>query len=200
MGTTVGRSRFGWELLVYAVLLGPLRLLYIAANRAYGTEAPGADLSRIWWLLVLLYFVADVLLVLGLIFLHRMRTTSEASPKKPFWYVVSEIVPLWFLYHLWMLMSEYPVRTRLESVGLGRLEVIGFIALLLAAAAYLFKLIEARERPTVDQVPSSRRVDIAIYSVLVLAVCILLAIPFAIPYFATRPLSRDALMHATERR
>jgi hypothetical protein len=195
MGTAVGRRHFRWELLIYAVLLGPLRLLYVTAGRAYGTEGLGADLPRMWWLLTLLYFVADVIMLLGLTVLWRVRVGSGSPSKESFWHVVSELVPLLFLYHLWMLLSEYPIRVRLESVGLGKLELIGFIAFLVGAAAYFFRLIE-RERPPIAQVPSSLKENIAIYSALLLGVCILLSIP----YFAARPLSRDALMHTTDRR
>lgn len=140
MGTTVGGRRFGWVTwLVYPVLWGPLWLLYRAVNRVYGTEAPEGNLSLIFWLLVLLYFVLDVLLALGLNLLGRILTASDKQPEEPFWYLVSEIVPVWFLLHLGLLFDEYPVSTRLEGVGLGTVRIIAFTAFMISFAAALFR-------------------------------------------------------------
>ena len=44
------------------------------------------------------------------------------------------------------------------------------------------------------QLPNRRWRKVVFYSLLILAMGILLALPFAIPYFSTRPLSRDQLM------
>jgi hypothetical protein len=195
MGTTADRGRFGWATwLVYPVLAGLLRVLYVAANRAYGSAALEGNLSPTWWLLVLLYFVVDVLLVLGVMFLGRMLTASGTTPKKSFWYVVSETVPIWLLLHLALLLFEYPVSSRLERVGLGKLEIIVFTAVMIAGAAAFSRRL-AYETPTTDQAPGSPREKIAIISALILAVSILLAVP----YFATRPLPRDSLIRAAGR-
>lgn len=140
MGTTVHRSRFRWVMLAYPALLLPLSILYNTAHRAYGIEALKGDLTPIWWLFVLLYFVADVLLVLGVILLFRMLTARDTPPKKEsFWHEVSEIVPLWFLWHLVQLLFEYPVSSRLESVGLGKLETVLFVTFMVAAGASFFR-------------------------------------------------------------
>ncbi len=195
METTLDRRRFGWVWLVYPILWGPLRLLYVAANRAYGTEAPEGNLSFIWWLLVLLWFMADVLLVLGLAFLRR-KVTVDQTPPKPFWYEISEIVPVWLLLHLSLLFFEYPVAARLQSVGLGKLEVIMFVAAIIAGASYALRSSKMGGGRTVGQV---RKGGVA-NTVFFFAACLLLfCIPIAIPYFATRPLPRDALIHMSGR-
>ena len=137
--TSNHRKRFRWLWLVYPVLWGPLWLLYTKANRAYGTEMPDVPLTPVWWLLVLLFFLADVTLVLGLKFLSRMPAFSDTPPEESFWYEASEIVPIWFLLHLTLLVLAYPISWRLESVGLAKLEVIVFIAFIVAGAAYLFR-------------------------------------------------------------
>jgi hypothetical protein len=191
MLTMANRKQFGWIWLVYGVLWGVLRLLYIGANRAYVTGAPERDLSSAWWLLVLLYFLADVLLVLGLTLLRRTLAVDDA-PRMPFWYVASEIVPLWLLLHLSLLLFEYPVSTRLEGIGLGKLELVVFVVTVTAGAAYLLRSIKSGEVPAAE----SGRLGVAICFVCILGLCVLLAIP----YFATRPLSPNQLIHAAERR
>jgi len=145
MEITVDRRRLGWLWLVYAALWGPLRLLYLAANRAYGTDSPAGDLSSIWWILVLSWFLADLLLVLGFTFLYRTLRVGATNRNRRFWFAVSEIVPLWLLLHLSLLLFEYPISTRLESVGLGKLEVIVFAVTMVAGAAYLLRSIKSGE-------------------------------------------------------
>ena len=194
MLTMANRKHFGWIWLVYGVLWGALRLLYIGANRAYATGAPDRDLSFVWWLLVLFYFLADVLLVLGLTLLRRTLAVDDVPPK-PFWYVASEIVPLWLLLHLSLLLFEYPVSARLESIGLGKLEAIVFVVTMTAGAAYLLRSIKSGEKVFVR--PANGRLSTAT----ICFICILgMALLLAIPYFATRPLSPGELIHATEPR
>jgi hypothetical protein len=162
---------------MYLALWGPLRLLYVAANRAYGTEASEGNLSSTWWLLVLLWFVADVSLVLGLKFLDSVLG-GDTKPKEPFWHVISRILPILFLLHLSMLLLEYPVGVRLERVGLGKLEVVVFTAAMIAGAAYFFRSIKSGERPIIDETPRRRRAKITMYFACILAISVLLAIPY----------------------
>jgi hypothetical protein len=98
-----------------------------------------------WWLLVLAYFLVDVLLLLGTMFLLRMLSAGDPSQRESFWCETAGIVPVWFLLHLSLLLFEFPVYTRLESVGLGKLEGIGFAAFLISGAAYLLRSISRQE-------------------------------------------------------
>jgi hypothetical protein len=195
MEITVDRRRLGWLWLVYAALWGPLRLLYLAANRAYGTDSPAGDLSSIWWILVLSWFLADLLLVLGFTFLYRTLRVGATNRNRRFWFAVSEIVPLWLLLHLSLLLFEYPISTRLESVGLGKLEVIVFAVTMVAGAAYLLRSIKSGEDPI------GRSANGRLSTATICFICILgLAVLLAIPYFATRPLPSSELIHAAQRR
>ena len=83
----------------------------------------------------MLYFFADLILLLGVRVLARRL---QPHPKS-FWYEVSEIVPLVFLLHLYLLVFEYPISVRLESVGLEKLIWLPFAAFLIVFAGWLFR-------------------------------------------------------------
>ena len=130
------RNQAGWVGISYAVVWGPLWLLYERLNRSHAAQWTG-EIPAAFWILTFLYFVVDVLLVLGLNLLGRMASKGEAN--EPFWHLVSEIVPVWFLIHLSLLCIGRPVSQRLESVGLGIVEIIVGAATLVAAAAFIVR-------------------------------------------------------------
>ena len=139
MVTTANVGRFGWLWVLYAGIWGALRLLYVALSRNYETGVLRGGLCATWWILALLYFAADVLLVLGIKLLLRALSTGDISARRSFWNEAWAIVPIWFLLHFSLLLFEYPVSVRLESVGLGRLQGIGVTAFLVSGVAYVLR-------------------------------------------------------------
>lgn len=82
----------------------------------------------------------------------RRSPPAPTKPSRPIWYAVSEIVPLWLLLHLSPLLFEYPISTRLESVGLGKLKVVVFAVTMIAGAGYILRSIKSDEGPNIPQV------------------------------------------------
>jgi hypothetical protein len=195
LGTTVNDWRFRRAGVIYAILWAPIRLVYLAANRYLRTETSGKDLSPAFWVLALVYFAVDVLLLLGLKFISRVFASGGNPPEKSFWCEVLEIVPIWFLLHLMFLFLEYPVHVRLESVGLGKLTLLVVAAAMITVIAGVFKS-RLSEKQYLHF--SGNRREWVMYCSVILAACLVLVtlvvLPFLIPYFATRPLSPDQLI------
>ena len=140
------KKPFWWLVpLLYPALLLTLRLLYNHANQVYGTVELDKRLSPAWWLATFLYFLLDVLLILGLRFLHRKLTAGDTT-REFFRHEVLEIVPVWFLFHLMQLFFEHAIADRLESSGLGGLEYIVFGAYIISLAGYLLRTVRTAGR------------------------------------------------------
>ena len=134
MTAIVLRSRTRWVGISYALLWGPLWLFYERLNQRYTTATVG-NIPAGFWVFASLYFAVDVLLVLGLNLLGRVASKEQVD--EPFWHLASEILPIWFLFHILLLCIGHPVSDRLESSGLGAFETIVFVAALVAVAAFI---------------------------------------------------------------
>lgn len=144
----IDRQRTTWVWVGYWVVAAGLRVLYARMTDALGIPAPAANLPASWWFLAFLYFVVDVAFVLTAKFFLWTQSPTEA--RKPFLFEAAPIVTVWLLIHMVMLFSEYPVSSRLKSIGLGKLEILVFIALITVCAAELFRLRSTRSEADVD--------------------------------------------------
>ena len=144
LGETRDEKRFLWVVTLYPAFgLLALRLLYTHASQMYSTGDTQTGPSPSWWLLVLLYFLIDVLLVIVIMFIHR-RLVLGHMPWPLFWDDASGIVALWFLFHLWLLCVDPVIAVRLEKVGLGKLEYLTFVAFGLSCASHIVKMLRTR--------------------------------------------------------
>lgn len=124
--------------LCYGIFWGVLRWLYILSIKTYTMAGLKGKLPAMWWLLTLLYFVADVWLVLGFVIIRR-KLGGTNRLEKSIWYVASELVPIWFLLHLFLLVIDSSVSARLEQIGLGILEPIIFVIFLITGLMYALR-------------------------------------------------------------
>jgi len=60
-------------------------------------------------------------------------------------------VTVWLLIHMVILFSEYPVSSRLKSVGLSKLELLVFVALLTVCAAEILRLVATDSKIADDE-------------------------------------------------
>jgi hypothetical protein len=137
------RQSFRWEILAYAVGWAVLRVLYVKANSVFKTGGTsGTDLSGLWWLFAILYFIGDVVLLTTVIEVRKPRFEMSFSPKRSFWHYASEVIPSLFMLHLAYLTFEYRVSSRLDRVGLGSLESIVYLGAMVMIAAWIFRSFE----------------------------------------------------------
>jgi hypothetical protein len=152
MGSATNQRGSRWEFVAYGLLWGALRILYVFANRICRTGgASGMDLSHLWWTFVILYYVIDVIMLTILTVLWRRHIGNGVVSKVSFWRDVSEIVPFLFIFHLAILVFEYPVAVRLEGSGVGKLEVIVGTGALLTVSGALFRSLEITSGPILSQ-------------------------------------------------
>jgi len=145
----IDRQRTTWVWVGYWVVAVGLRVLYARMADAVGTPAPAANLPAWWWFLAFLYFVVDVAFVLAAKFF--LWTNSPREARKPFLLEGAPIVTVWLLIHMVILFSEYPVSSRLKSVGLSKLELLVFVALLTVCAAEILRLVATDSKIADDE-------------------------------------------------
>lgn len=152
MEMSASRLRGSFGFFLSGLFVGLPRLIYIKAGRAMNVNgSSGVELSSKWWLLALVYFLADltVIALLSFIWTRRVgaRSDSDHVPVRPSFLEILQVVISW---HLTMLAFDYPVATKLESVGLGGLEVIIAIAFIATISPLIIRLFRTVHRGNVD--------------------------------------------------
>ncbi len=150
------RSSLGF--LISGLLMGLPRYAFIRAGRALRVQGPsGMELSSSWWLLTLFYLIADVLILTLLSYLWTRRMTGHAHSNDLFRTNFVEILQVVIMWHFTLLMFDYPVSAKLESVGLGGLEVVAASAFAVTVVPLLMRLRKflGRHGPYDESSPSS---------------------------------------------
>jgi hypothetical protein len=125
MGVSKSKGAFSSWGFLYGLLMGLPGYFYVYLSRIWKIHgASGMDLSARWQLLNLLYLLGDIVVVASLSLAWKRRTGAISSPGNFLRHDFVEIVRVLTLWHLVLLVFEYPVSARLEAVGLGGLESI----------------------------------------------------------------------------
>jgi hypothetical protein len=129
MDESVSKWALSWWGFLYGALMGLPSYSYVHFSRIWkihGTS--GMELSANWQFLNLLYLLADIVVLASLSFAWKRRTGAISQLGEFLRHDFVEIARVLTLWHLVVLVFEYPVSARLEAVGLGGLEaVVAFV-------------------------------------------------------------------------
>ena len=140
------RSSLGF--LISGLLMGLPRYLYIRIGRTLRVQgSSGMELSSSWWLWTLFYLLADLLMLTLLSYLWTRRMTERDHSSGLFQPGFPEILQVVIMWHFTLLMFDYPISARLESVGLGGLEIIAASAFAATVLPLLVRLRKFLRRP-----------------------------------------------------
>src|SRR5947207_13552906 len=114
------RRTFLW-IFVWATSYGLLMHFFDVSQTKWQGQLLDSGLGLIWWLVELLYFVANTALLLVSIYFSREPFGMTLPRSYPFWYLASDAAMLVFLVHLTWLCAEGPVRHGLETSALWEL-------------------------------------------------------------------------------
>jgi hypothetical protein len=125
MGESVSKQALSWRGFLFGALMGLPSYSYVHLSRIWkihGTS--GMELSANWQFLNLSYLLADIVVLAALSFAWKRRTSAISQLGDFLRHDFVEITRVLTLWHLVVLVFEYPVSARLEAVGLGGLEAI----------------------------------------------------------------------------
>ena len=125
MGEPKSKRTFSSWGFLYGLLMGLPGYSYVRLGRIWNIHgASGMDMSARWQLLNLLYLLADIVVFASLSLAWKRRTGAMGGLGEFLRGDFVETVRVLTLWHLVVLVFEYPVSARLEAVGLGGLEII----------------------------------------------------------------------------
>ena len=75
--------------------------------------------SNLWWTIVLLYWIIDAAIVIGLVFFYRWPIFPCRVDRISILVLASEISVVVLFFHLALLAKDHILRASLESIGLG---------------------------------------------------------------------------------
>jgi hypothetical protein len=153
MNQSISKRAFsGWGFL-YGALMGLPSYSYIYLSRIWKVHGnAGMELSSRWQLLNLLYLLADIVILALLSLAWKRRTGAVRQLGEFLRHDFVEIARVLTLWHLVVLVFEYPVSARLESVGLGGLEVIVAIVFAALLAPFVVRAFKAAFRQYLSDV------------------------------------------------
>lgn len=133
METLAHQWKSSWSSIVFGVFLAVPGFMYVKVGHLLKIHGPsGMDLSSDWRFLVLLYWLADTLVLTAFLLFLQNRARGGTAAREFLRNDFPEIVLVITVWHLVLVVWEYPISARLESVGLGGLEVVVFLIFLLA--------------------------------------------------------------------
>jgi hypothetical protein len=135
MSAEGSRSKHPWVLAcVLGLLWAGIRMLFAHLQSSLEIQMVDSGLAVFWWLIVFAYFIADLSMLLVVVYF-----VGRPMPKGyPFWYFSLDIVVFVFLMHASYVCLDHSIYTQLYAMGLQySFLVFGIAATLWTAFALL---------------------------------------------------------------
>jgi hypothetical protein len=141
------RSKHPWVLaIVLGLLWAGIRMLFSHLQTSLEMQLTDSGLALFWWLIVLAYFIADLLMLLvGLYFIGRPMPEGV-----PFWHFSLDIATFVFLMHASYTCLDHLIYVQLSAIGLQYSYLVFGIAATLWTAAVLLRLHSLEKRLSRD--------------------------------------------------
>ena len=104
--------------------------------------------SNLWWAIVLLYWLIDAAIVIGLVAFYRWPIFPRRVDRMSIFVLASEISVVVLFFHLALLAKDHILHASLESVGLGGLTQF-FLIIMSVLMLFVFLKYEKQNRADV---------------------------------------------------